>query len=128
MAVKHFRELEVWKKAMDLVVGCYRHTDPFPSHEQFGLTSQIRRAAVSVSANIAEGQARFHTSEFLYHLSVASGSLAELETLLEISSRLGYLKQPQLERLLAGCQEVGRMLQRLRQALERRQPNEPGRA
>ena len=128
MAVKHFRELEVWKKAIELVIGCYRHTDLFPAKEQFGLTSQIRRAAVSVSANIAEGQARFHTAEFLYHLSVASGSLAELETLLEISSRLGYLQRRELEQLLAGCSEVGRMLHRLRQALQRKKPAEQGRS
>src|SRR5437016_390948 len=75
-----------------LVVECYRVTDAFPRNELFGLTNQLRRAAVSVPANIAEGQARFSTQEFIRFLTIARGSLAELETHIEISKELHYLK------------------------------------
>jgi four helix bundle protein len=79
-----YRDLEVWKKSMDLVVQCYEATRAFPASEQYGLTGQVQRAAVSVPANIAEGQAREHKKEFLHHLSIAHGSVAELETHIEL--------------------------------------------
>ncbi len=91
MAIKSFRDLRVWQAGMDLVEAIYRITQPFPAHEQYGLTSQMRRAACSIPSNIAEGHTRQYTKEYLYHLSVAQASLAELETQLEISARLGYL-------------------------------------
>ena len=120
MHLKSYRDLEVWQKAMDLVVGCYRMTEQFPKTELYGLTSQLQRAAVSIPANIAEGQGRSHTREFLNHLSVAYGSLMEVETHLEIAARLEYLDQAELHRLLDQTGEIGRMLNRLMQALNRR--------
>ena len=86
-----YRDFEVWKKSMDVVVQCYETTRAFPASEQYGLTGQIQRAAVSVPANIAEGQARQHRKEFLHHLSIAHGSVAELETHVEIAKRIGYI-------------------------------------
>src|SRR5438128_8452960 len=103
---------------MDLAVYCYEITKPFPIEERYGLTSQIRRAAVSVPANIAEGQARFHTKEFLNHLSIARGSLAESETLLLLSQRVGFLSQEPVDTLLTVSDEIGRMLAGLRHSLE----------
>src|SRR6266498_4017473 len=109
--VRGYKDLEVWQKAMDLVVETYRLTKTFPSDERFGLIAQIRRASVSVPSNIAEGRGRFGLGGFLYHLSVSNGSLGELETQLLISARLGYLDQEnravfdrtaEVHRLLAG--------------------------
>jgi four helix bundle protein len=100
----------VWQKAMDLVTECYRLSERFPRSEDFGLRLQLRRAAVSVPANIAEGRGRTGVGEYLHHLSIAHGSLKELETHLEICQRLGYLA-PEVS---AGAQkrvdEVGRLL------------------
>ena len=100
------------------VVLCYEITKSFPSEERYGLTSQIRRAGVSVPSNIAEGHSRFHTKEFLNHLSIARGSLAELETELMIAQRVGFLSEEQLTKVLAMTDEIGRMTARLRQSLE----------
>ncbi len=116
--MQHYQQLLVWQKAMDLVVHCYEVTKTFPTEERYGLTSQIRRAGVSVPANIAEGHSRFHTKEFLNHLSIARGSLAELETELMISQRVGFLLPEQLDRLLVMSDEIGRMTAGLRQSLE----------
>ena len=118
MSVQHYRQLIVWQKALDLAVECYQATKTFPSEERFGLISQIRRAAVSVPANIAEGQGRSHTKEFLNHVSMARGSLLELETLLQLSQRVGFLSQEALDLLLTSSAEVSRMLSGLRNALE----------
>jgi four helix bundle protein len=120
MSVQSYKELEVWQTAMQLAEQCYRATRPFPKEEQFGLTSQIRRSAASIPANIAEGQGRDHTREFLHHLSIARGSLFELETHLELSQRVGLLDQPSLEPLLTLADRISRMLCRLRQALQQR--------
>jgi four helix bundle protein len=92
-AIRSYRDLEVWRQAMDLVVEAYRVSKAFPSEERYGLTAQLRRSAVSVPSNIAEGRGRFGLRGFLYHLSVANGSLMELETQLLISERLAYLNQ-----------------------------------
>src|SRR5437667_9299701 len=116
--VQHYQQLVVWQKAMDLVVHCYEVTKAFPTEERYGLTSQIRRAGVSVPANIAEGHSRFHTKEFLNHLSIARGSLAELETQLMVSQRVGFLAQENLTKALAMTDEIGRMTAGLRKALE----------
>jgi four helix bundle protein len=118
MSIQHYRQLLVWQKAMDLAEQCYGATRAFPSEEKFGLVSQIRRAAVSVPANIAEGQGRSHTKEFLNHLSMARGSLLEVETLLQLSQRVGFLNQETLTSLLNLSDEVGRMITGLRHALE----------
>jgi len=118
MSVQNYRELLAWQKAMDLAELCYEKTRTFPSEEKFGLISQIRRASVSVPANIAEGQGRFHTREFLNHLSMARGSLLEVETLLELSCRVGYLPKEDLARMFDVSSEVGRILSGLRRSLE----------
>jgi four helix bundle protein len=88
--VKSFRDLEVWRIGLDLVETIYRCTAEFPKSEVYGLTAQMRRAAVSIPSNIAEGQARTSSKEFLHFLSFALGSLAELETQLELAARLRY--------------------------------------
>jgi len=98
--IKDFRDLRVWQAGMDLVIHVYRLAQAFPKHELYGLTSQIRRAAVSVPCNIAEGHTREHTREFLNHLSIAQGSLAELQTEFYIAERLGYLSAAQLRGIL----------------------------
>jgi four helix bundle protein len=116
--MQYYQQLQVWQKAMDLVVACYEATKSFPTEERFGLVNQIRRSAVSVPANIAEGHSRVHTKEFLNHLSMARGSLAELETELMIAQRVGYLAQERLAKLLTMTDEIGRMSAGLRQALE----------
>ncbi|MHB1053573.1 MAG: four helix bundle protein [Thiobacillus sp.] len=85
------RSLNAWKQAMELVVSVYSVTATFPQHEQYGLVSQLRRAAVSVPANIAEGAARNGSKEFLHFLGIASGSLSELDTLIDLARQLGYV-------------------------------------
>jgi four helix bundle protein len=118
MAVQHYRELKVWQVAMDLAAKCYQVTKGFPREELFGMTSQIRRAAASVPANIAEGQGRHHTKEFLNHLSMARGSLMELETHLLLSNRVSLLAANCMNELLGLSDQVSRMLSGLRKALE----------
>jgi four helix bundle protein len=105
---------------MDLAEKCYEATREFPRQELFALVSQIRQAATSIPANIAEGQGRQHTKEFLHHLSVARGSLVELETHLLLSQRVGFLDQVELECLLALTERISRMLSGLRKALHNR--------
>ncbi len=122
---KSYRDLDVWQKAMDLVVECYRATRGFPTSETFGLAAQLQRAAVSIPANIAEGRARQHTKEFLQLLSIAYGSLAELETHLEIARRLDYIRPDHLAALLEQTSRVGRMLNGLRMALQDRGRSRP---
>ncbi|MFQ5716811.1 MAG: four helix bundle protein [Nitrospinales bacterium] len=119
MSLKGYRDLEVWKKAMDLVVECYRVTEKFPKREGYGLTSQLQRAAVSIPANIAEGKERKHIKEYLQHLSIAYGSLAELETHLQIAARLNYLGEDNAKNLLDKTGEIARMINGLRKALEK---------
>ena len=120
-----FRDLEVWQRAMDLVVETYRVTKSFPSDERYGLTSQLRRAAVSVPSNIAEGRGRFGLGGFLYHLSVATGSLAELETQLLIAARLDYLKAEQARTLLNTVGEARRLLGAMVRALRAKAQQHP---
>jgi four helix bundle protein len=113
-----YRDLEVWKSSMDLCELVYQFTEKYPSHEQFGLTSQLRRAAVSIPSNIAEGQGRRGSKEFLHHLSIAKGSLCELETQTILSVRLEYLSKPDGEILWNKSQEVGRLLNGLIRSLK----------
>src|SRR5436305_818343 len=117
MGLKSYRDLIVWQKAMDLVVEVYRSTGSFPREETYGLTSQVRRAAVSIPSNIAEGQCRHTTKEFLNFLSIAQGSLAEVETQLQIAHRLGYLDTDGTNTLLQRAAEVGRLINGLRNSL-----------
>ena len=116
-SVRSYQDLEVWQKAMDLVVLTYQNIEGFPQHELYALTSQMKRAAVSVAANIAEGRARRYKKEYLHHLSIAYGSLAELETHTMIAERLGYLVRDRVQKFLHKTGEVGRMLNGLRNSL-----------
>jgi four helix bundle protein len=121
MSISSYRDLKVWGKAMDLVVEAYRLTKKLPALETYGLTSQIQRSAVSVPANIAEGQGRDHLGEYLHHLSIANGSLMELETHLLITTRLSYLEPTDTELAMTLSKEVGRMLNGLIRALKTKQ-------
>jgi four helix bundle protein len=120
MPVQHYRELIVWQKAIVLVETVYRATNDFPKTEIYALTNQIRRAAVSIPSNIAEGQGRNSTRDFLYFLSVAQGSLMELETQITIAERLGYINDSQEKSLLDSTAEVSRMLSGLRNSLNKK--------
>ena len=115
---RNHRTLRVWQGAMDLVSEIYSATAAFPKNEQFGLTSQLRRAAVSVPSNIAEGCARGGTKELLYFLNVASGSLSEIDTQVEIAHRLGYTEN--VESLRDRIDGVFAMLVALIAALKRK--------
>lgn len=103
-------KLEVWKKAVDCVVSVYQATASFPNEEKYGLTSQIRRAAVPIPANIAEGAARQSTKEFLQFLSIAQGSTSELETELLIVHRLSYMQSTAYNQLRGELDSIGRRL------------------
>lgn len=114
-------DLDVWKLSLDWVEAIYRCSATWPSEERYGLTSQVRRAAVSVAANIAEGAGRKGTGEFIQFLSIARGSLAEVETHLLIATRLGYLNIEQFKPLNADLERIGRMLSALTTKLRQRQ-------
>jgi four helix bundle protein len=120
MTIRSHRDLLVWQKAMDLVVTCYRLTDTFPKHEIYALTSQLRRAAVSVPSSIAEGRGRYSKKEYAQYLSIALGSIAELETQLEIAVRLGYLDHDDASETSDKIGEIGKMLNGLRASLKRK--------
>jgi four helix bundle protein len=112
-----YRDLDVWKQGMELVERCYRSTAAFPKAELYGLTSQLRRAAVSIPANLAEGHCRRSTKAYANHVSIAIGSHGELETCVELSLRLGFLSVEERKRLLAISDSVGRLLNGLHRAL-----------
>jgi four helix bundle protein len=105
---------------MDLVDAVYDASDLWPQREQFMLTSQIRRAAVSVPANIAEGHGRNGTAEFVYHLGIAYGSLSEVETLFRVATRRGYQTEETLDGLFSISREVGRLINGLIRAMRSR--------
>jgi len=119
MAVKNYSELIAWQRAMDLVEAVYQATQAFPREEVYGLTSQLRRAVVSVPSNIAEGQGRGPTKEFTHHLAIAYGSLCEAQTQLLIAERLGYIAGNQYAALFEQSQEVGRLLNGLINSLSK---------
>lgn len=104
---QHFKDLVVWQKAIELVTEVYKLSDTFPKKETYSLTDQIRRAAVSVPSNIAEGQAHHNNREFLHFLRHAAGSLAEVETQLHIARNLGYASEVSTDQLLQRVHEVG---------------------
>ncbi|MCK9482177.1 MAG: four helix bundle protein [Bacteroidia bacterium] len=116
--VRTHKDLEVWKVAVGFVTEVYKVTKGFPQSELFGLTNQMRRAAVSVPSNIAEGAARNTSKEFVYYLSISLGSLAELETQLMIAKNLGYINETKLSELLERLQAIRRMVLGLRRALK----------
>jgi four helix bundle protein len=121
LAGRGFRDLRVWKNGMDLVEQIYRLTRDFPKEEVYGLSNQLRRAAVSVPSNIAEGQARTHVREYLQFLSTAKGSLAEVQTQLEIAARLEYITPAQLEQVIQQADALSKQLYALRSALAERE-------
>ena len=108
-----YKDLIVWQKSMQLALEVYRVTKAFPREEMYGLTSQVRRAAVSIPSNIAEGQARKSTKEFRQFLSIARGSLAEVETQLLIGLHLGYLSDEDIKPIMGLQEEANRMLNSL---------------
>ena len=114
MDVGGFRELRVWQGAMELVTEVYRLTGGFPRSEVYGLATQLRRAVVSVPSNIAEGQARYHLAEYLQFLATAHASLAEVDTQLEIASRLGYVEEPAYLAARERIERLGRQLRVMR--------------
>ena len=116
--MKGFRELRVWQQGIELVEEVYRVTERFPTHEMYGLASQLRRAAVSIPSNIAEGHVREHIKEYLNHLSIAQASLAEVETQIEIAVRLKYHASEKAKALLERCTSLAKQLYALRNALK----------
>ena len=123
MLIRSYRDLLVWQKAVDLVTGCYTLTKSFPRSEVYGLASQTQRAAVSVAANVPEGHGREHLDDYLRHLSIANGSLMELETHILIAQRLEYVGAVDVEPLLDRAGEVSRMLTGLTKKLQKLAPN-----
>jgi four helix bundle protein len=116
--VNSFKDLLVWQQSIDLTANIYALTSSFPKSELFGLSSQIQRAAVSVPSNIAEGHARDSTKEYLRFISIALGSLAEVETQLVIANKLLFLNNEILGELLDKTGEIGRMLRGLQKSLK----------
>ncbi|MCX6078800.1 MAG: four helix bundle protein [Chloroflexi bacterium] len=116
--VRNYRELIAWQKAMNLVENVYLATKQFPKEELYGLTSQVRRSAVSIPSNIAEGQARKSTAEFLNFLSIANGSRAEMETQILLAQRLNYVTSDTANQILSLSEEVSRLLYGLMNSLK----------
>lgn len=110
MKTKHFRDLLVWQRSMKLAQEVYNLTQNFPKSEMFGLTSQLRRSAVSVPSNIAEGQGRLSDKSFAVFLAQARSSLFEMETQIELAHTLGFIDNEKLDPLLKECAEIARML------------------
>ena len=117
MAMRNYRDLIVWQKGMDLVAAVYQATQSFPTEERFGLTSQMRRAAVSIPSNIAEGQGRDSAREFKHFLSISYGSLCELQTQLLLSERLSFLDHQSTQSVFDRTDEVARPLNGLSNSL-----------
>jgi four helix bundle protein len=117
MAGRDFRDLTAWQRAMDLAEAIYFQTSGFPNHETFGLRSQLRRAATSLPSNIAEGQGRHSRREFRRFVTIACGSLSEIETQLLLAERLKYLTPEVTAHLIEKCAEVGRLLNGLLRSL-----------
>jgi len=118
--MESYQELEVWKKAIELVTDIYRITKTFPNEEIYALTSQVRRAAISVPANIAEGWGRNMTKEYIQFLRIARGSLLEVETHLIVSRNLQYLNDQPFGIILQKIQEINKMLNSLINSLSKR--------
>jgi four helix bundle protein len=118
-----FRDLEVWQQGMDLVQRCYDVTRSFPTSELYGLGIQLRRAAVSIPTNVAEGHGRRSTRAFRNHVSIAIGSHAEVATCIELARRLGFLNAAAADQLLERSNSVGRLLYGLYRAIARKIPD-----
>ena len=117
--VGSYRDLEVWQRGMDLVERVYALTKPFPADERFGLTAQLRRAAISIPSNIAEGWGRGSRKDYVHFLRIARSSLLEVETQLIISYRLGYVSEDALNKTLTETEIESRMLLALIRSLEK---------
>ena len=117
MAIRNYTDLIAWQRAMGLAEAVYRETAGMPLEERYGLTSQRRRAAASIPSNIAEGQGRRTDGEFLNQLSVAHGSLRELETQILLTNRLGFLAASVRDTLIRQCEEVGKLINGLANAI-----------
>ena len=119
MAARHYRELIVWQKSIAAAKSVYSLVKKLPKEEMYGLSDQMRRAAVSIPSNIAEGNARSSTNEYLHFLSIANGSKAELETQLLLCIEIGYLTEQEVSETWGLLQEVGKMLHVLMRSLKR---------
>lgn len=117
-AVRSYRDLDVWRASMDLAVACYEITSTFPPEECFGLASQIRRAAVSIPANIAEGNGRETTNDYVRFLRIAQGSLKEVETHAILAERVSLSTEEQSASILEAADRIGRMLRGLIRSLQ----------
>jgi four helix bundle protein len=117
LSATHFRELEVWRLAMDMARATYELTATFPKEERYGLAAQLQRSAVSIPSNIAEGNARQSLRDYARFVAIASGSLAELQTQLQLSAELHLADNAAVAKVLDTSESVGRMLYRLHQAL-----------
>ena len=120
---KGFRNLLVWQRAMELAGAVYQVSARWPSEERYGLMSQARRASVSIAANLAKGQGRFGPGEFARFVSIAHGSLCELETELLLAARLGYSTEDELQPLFSAINETGKMARGLHDSLQRSRGN-----
>ncbi|WP_367943636.1 four helix bundle protein [Aquamicrobium sp.] len=118
--VNSYRDLQIWRAAMDLAVDCYDVTKAFPASETYGMTSQMRRSSSSVAANIAEGYGREHTSSFIQFLRIAQGSLKELETHAILCERVGLMFEADASRLLDRSSNLGKMLRAMIRSLQRK--------
>ncbi len=116
--IKSYRDLRVWQESMTLAELCYRLTRAFPKEEMFGLTSQIRRSAASIPANIAEGHGRENTQSFIQYLRISQGSLKELETHLLLTQRVGLTETEEIDGLMRQCESVGKMVRLLIRSLQ----------
>jgi four helix bundle protein len=123
--VQSHRDLKVWQLGMDITEEVYQLSKSFPREETYGLTSQLRRSAASVPANIAEGNGRDSAKDYLRHLSIAVGSLCEAETFLRLAERLQYASPKDIESLLRLIEEEGRMLRGLQRSLRRNLEQQP---
>ena len=123
MAGHSYRDLDIWQKAMDLVVVCYKLAQWFPENEKYRLINQIQRDAVSIPANIAEGQARQYVKEFIQHLSIAQGSLAEVETYVQLAERLEYVNHDEVHGILNKTDQVARIIAGLQKSLKNPKTN-----
>jgi four helix bundle protein len=116
--IKSYRDLRVWQDSMTLAAGCYRLTRSLPKEEMFGFTSQIRRSAASIPANIAEGHGRENTQSFIQYLRIAQGSLKELEMHWLLAERVGIVENGNIEHVIRQCESLGKMVRLLIRSLQ----------
>ena len=120
MTINTYRDLQVWQKSMNLAFSIYENVKELPKEEIYGLSTQMRRAAVSIPSNIAEGHQRSSTKEYIHFLLIARGSLGELETQLLLCEGLNYLKNDTIQSIMAQCEEIGKMLTTLIRILQQK--------